>query len=205
MAVTPAPTAISDIEDPEKIRVTLYASNQPVHAPLVDVVEAGAVGRLLPKGGLEGDVLTKGSDGNFDVKWSKAIGPRAWVNFDGGTAAIREDFDVDHVTRNVAGDYTVHYSKSMSAAASVTVTAGDTGTPAVYVVNLVDLSTSYARFQVRDGSGALIDVDTVCVSVFGIERNFLILEGDEQIGGLDKILLEGDAAPGVLMTEPSTV
>lgn len=201
----PVPSAISDIDDPEKVRVLLYASNQPITAPLVQSVESGAVGRLLPKGGLEGDVLTKSSDGNFDVKWSKAIGPRAWVNFDGGAASIREDFDVDSITRNAAGDYTVHYSKSMSAAASVTVTAGDTGTPGVYVVNLVELTTASVRFQVRDGAGALIDVDTVCVSVFGIERNFLILEGVEQIGGLDKILLEGDAAPGVLMTEPSTV
>lgn len=74
MAVTPTPTAISEIDDPAKIRVTLYASNQPVHAPLVETVEAGAVGRLLPKGGNEGDALIKESSDDFDVKWAAASG-----------------------------------------------------------------------------------------------------------------------------------
>ena len=202
---SPTPSAISGIDGPEKVRVLLYANNQPVHAPLVEVVEAGAVGRLLPDGGAAGDVLTKSSGTDYDVEWSKAIGPRAWVNFDGGTPAIRDDFNVDHVTRNSTGDYTVYYSSSMGAGASVTSTAGDSTTAGVYTVNLVEINTAFANFQVRDGSGELVDVDLICVTIFGIEKNFLILSGDEQDGGLDKIKLSGDAAPGVLLLTPSAV
>lgn len=202
--MTSIPKAISDIDDPEKIRVTLYASNQPVHAPLVEVVEAGAVGRLLPPGGEDGDVLTKDGASDYSVKWSRVIGPRAWVNFDGGISpSIRNDFNVDRVERNGVGDYTVYYSTSVGGGASVQVTAGSTSVPAVYVANLVDLSTAYVNFQVRDNAGALTDVDIVCVTVFGIEYNYLILSGDAQTDGLDKISLSGDAAPGVLMTSPS--
>lgn len=63
MATNPTPQAISAIDDPSKIRVSLYASGQQVHAPLTDVVEAAAGDRLLPTGGDEGDLLTKQADG----------------------------------------------------------------------------------------------------------------------------------------------
>lgn len=205
MAEALTPQAISGIDEPERIRVTLYANNQPVHAPLVAVVEAGAVGRLLPPGGDDGDVLTKASDNDYDVTWSKSIGPRAWVNFDGEVpATIRDQFNVTSVVRNSIGNYTVNYAISMGAAHAPQVTAGDTGTPGLYSANLVDLNTSYVNFQIRNHLNALVDVDTVSVLVFGREYNFLILEGDMQ-SGLDKILLEGDMAPGVLLAEPSTV
>lgn len=202
---SPTPQAISGIDGPDRIRITLYANNQPVHAPLVQAVEAGAVGRLLPPGGDDGDVLTKDGSDDYDVKWSKSIGPRAWVNFDGGTPEIRDNFNVDHVTRNDVGDYTVYYSSSMGGGASVTSTAGDSGTPGVIPVNLVEINTAYCRFQVRDSSGDPVDVDLVCVTVFGKNFIFMILEGDMQDDGLDKILLEGDEAPGVLLAEPSEV
>ena len=40
---------------------------------------------------------------------------RAWVNFNGtGTVAIRADFNVNSITDNTTGDYTVNFSNAMS-------------------------------------------------------------------------------------------
>ena len=40
---------------------------------------------------------------------------RTWVNFNGqGTVAIRADFNVNTITDNGTGDYTVNFSNSMS-------------------------------------------------------------------------------------------
>ena len=127
------PQAISVITDPADVRVQLYASNQTVHAPLTEAVRAGANGRLLPAGGEEGDVLTKASDDDYDVQWSRGIGLRAFANIDGstGAAVIREAFNVASVTENSTGDYTVTWDESISSSASVTITCGDTGTPGV--------------------------------------------------------------------------
>lgn len=203
MAVTPTP--IDAIDDPEKIRVTLYASNQPVHAPLVQAVEAGAVGRLIPKGGDAGDVLTKISGTDYDVRWEQNTGIHAWINFDGeSTPAIRDSEGISSITDNGTGDYTLNFGSSIGAGASVTITAGDTGTPATYAANIVEITTQGVRFQVRNLSGDPVDVDTICVHVFGRVYNWLILSGDEQ-GGLDKIAFSGDAAPGVLLLSPPSI
>ena len=40
---------------------------------------------------------------------------KAWVSFDGtGTVAIRDDFNVDTITDNGTGDYTVNFDNAMS-------------------------------------------------------------------------------------------
>lgn len=193
------PQAIAEITDPENVRVQLYATNQTVHAPLVEAVRAGANGRLLPAGGEEGDVLTKASDDDYDVQWSRGIGLRAFANIDGTTSAtvIREQFNVASVTENSTGDYTVTWDESISSSASVTITCGDTGSPGLYAANLVSLSTTSCNFQVRDASGTLTDCDTICIIVAGLYSSFLLLSGDEQATGTDKVELSGDAAPGV--------
>lgn len=193
------PQAISEIVDPENVRVQLYATNQTVHAPLVEAVRAGANGRLLPEGGEAGDVLTKASAADYDVVWSSAIGLRAFANIDGEatTATIREQFNVSGVTRNATGDYTVTWNESISSTAAVTITAGDTGTPGVYVANIVSISTTTCNFQVRDAAGTLVNCDTICVIVAGLFANFLLLSGDMQNTGKDKVSLSGDEAPGV--------
>jgi hypothetical protein len=38
---------------------------------------------------------------------------RAWVNFNGNTAAIRGSFNVSSVTRNSAGDYRVNFTNAL--------------------------------------------------------------------------------------------
>lgn len=195
------PQAISEIVDPDNVRVQIYASNQTVHAPLVEAVRAGADGRLLPDGGDEGDVLTKASDADYDVTWSKAIGLRAFANIDGTTAAtvIREQYNVASVVENSTGDYTVTWDESISSTAAVTITAGDTGTPGLYAANLVTMTTTSCNFQIRDAAGTLVSCDTICVIVAGLFSDFLLTSGDMQSGD-DKVELSGDAAPGVERT-----
>lgn len=196
----PIPASINEISDPEQIRVQLYASNQSIHAPLVQTVEAGANGRLLPAGGEQGQVLTKNSATDYDAVWSSAIGLRAFANIDGtaGSVALREGQNISGVTENATGDITLSFSESITSSAAVTVTAGDTGTPGVYVANLVEITTTSARFQIRDGSGTLTGADTICVIVAGIYSNFLLLSGDMQDTTLDKEELSGDQQLGDL-------
>lgn len=205
MASTSIPAAIDVINDPEKIRVSLYASNQPVHAPLIEAVRAGANGRLIPAGGDVGDVIVKISGSDYDVRWSPVRAIHAWINFNGeSTPAIRDSEGIGSITDNGVGDYTLNFASSIGAGASVTITAGDTGTPATYTANIVAVTTQSVRFQVRDLSGSLIDIDTICAHIFGRVYNWLILSGDMQ-GGLDKITLSGDAAPGVLLLSPPSI
>ena len=39
---------------------------------------------------------------------------KAWVNFNGSTAAIRASYNVSSVTRNAAGDYTVNFTTAFA-------------------------------------------------------------------------------------------
>lgn len=195
------PQAISEISDAENVRVQLYAANQTVHAPLVEAVRAGANGRLLPDGGDAGDVLTKASDADYDVVWSRAIGLRAFANIDGSTGAtvIREQFNVASVVENSTGDYSVTWDESISSTPAITITCGDTGSAGVYVANLVSMTTTTANFQVRDASGTLTACDTICIIVAGLFSDFLLTSGDQQSGS-DKVELTGDEQPGVERT-----
>lgn len=205
MAPVSTPSSIEDIDEADDIRVLVYASNQPVHAPLVEAVRAGAKGRLIPKGGNAGEALVKASSDDYDVTWSPVRSIHAWINFNGeSTPAIRDSEGIASITDNGTGDYTLNFSASIGAGASVTITAGDTGTAGTYTANLVEITTQGVRFQVRDLSGDPIDVDTICAHVFGKIYNWLVLSGDEQ-SGLDKITLSGDAAPGVLLLSPPSI
>jgi hypothetical protein len=195
------PQAISEITDPDPIRIKLYASNQEAHAPLIEAVRAGANGRLLPDGGDAGDVLTKASAEDYDVVWSRAIGLRAFANIDGTTAAtvIREQFNVASVVENSTGNYTVTWDESISSTPAVTITCGDTVSAGVYVANIVAMTTTTCNFQVRTDAGTLTDCDTICIIVAGLFSDFLLTSGDMQAGD-DKVELSGDEAPGVERT-----
>lgn len=200
------PPAISGIDSAEDIRIVLLASNTIVHAPLVDVVEKSVDGKLIPPGGEEGQVLTKASSDDSDVVWSSKVGIHSWINFDGtGTPTSRDEENILSITDNGTGDYTVNFGSSVGTGASVTVTAGDSGTPAFYTASLSEVTTTYASFQIYDSSGSAADVDTICVQTFGRLFNFLALEGDEQDDGLDKISLSGDAATGVVLLNPPNI
>lgn len=124
---------------------------------------------------------------------------RAWLNFDGdGGATVRESFNVDGVTRNSTGDYTVTWEESISSTASIIITAGDTGTAGVYAANIVAITESDVNFQIRDASGTLVDADTICLHAMASPNEFLLLEGDMQTG-TDILLLEGDESGNLVL------
>ena len=53
---------------------------------------------------------------------------KAWVNFNGqGTVGIRRDFNVNTITDNGTGDYTVNFSNAMSDANFIAVTMASDG------------------------------------------------------------------------------
>lgn len=198
--MTTTPQAISGIDDPDNVRVQLYASNQTVHAPLDVAVEAGARGRLLPPGGSEGEVLSKASGDDYDVVWRPTFGLRAFANIQGGVGpTFREAYNFASVTRNGVGDYTAFYSESVSLTATVTFGAGDTTTPALYSVNIVAQTTGSVRLQVRNAAGALVDCDNIHIHVASLYHDYLLTSGDMQ-SGTDKEEMSGDAQPGVLET-----
>jgi hypothetical protein len=203
VTASPTPQAISAINDPDRIRITIYASNQPVHAPLTAAVEAGAGGRLLPPGGSKGEVLINAGGGEYDTKWSTVIGSRAYLRFDGATPEIIDQVGINAIIQDDTGEYTVKYLASVASGGSVTITAGDTQTPGIYTATLLESGTASFRFKVTDASGDPVDVDLICAHVFGRELGFFILSGDAQVDGLDKLSSSGDVATGVLLLTPS--
>lgn len=106
-------------------------------------------------------------------------GPAAWVKFNGtGTVAVVSGKNVDSVTRNGVGDYTVNFESSLSSAdylVSVTVT-GDPVSSLRYAqtgsvhpstapsVDAVRVATGYSGSQFS--SGKLIDLPFVWVAVW---------------------------------------
>jgi len=102
---------------------------------------------------------------------------RAWVNFNGeGTIAIRADFNVNSLTDNGTGDYSVTFDNAMSDInyATVASTSNNSGTSNTVVVVYNGTgnapaapSTSTFRMQVSANTGeAKLDAQYVCVSVF---------------------------------------
>ena len=102
---------------------------------------------------------------------------RAWVNFDGtGTVTIRDSFNVSSITDNAAGAYSVNFATAMPNAnyCTVALTQYDntntvtTGTSAV-LPEFARTTYSTTQVHVITGiyTGALYDVKTVSVAVFG--------------------------------------
>ncbi|MGH8081594.1 MAG: glycosyl hydrolase family 28-related protein [Lysobacter sp.] len=59
----------------------------------------------------------------------------AWVRFNGATGAILQSFNVASITRNGAGNYTINYSRSLSAANNVYALTLVGGPGSAYVAN----------------------------------------------------------------------
>jgi hypothetical protein len=99
---------------------------------------------------------------------------RAWVNFNGqGTVAIRADFNVNTITDNGTGEYTVNFSNAMSDAnytvsgsvvgSTITQTYSWIGGPASGANALH--STTAVRFGTIHYSGAQYDQDVVQIII----------------------------------------
>lgn len=84
---------------------------------------------------------------------------RAWVNFNGSTAAIRASFNVSSVTRTGTGDYTVNFSNSLPDANYACVTgssnnSGIFGTMSGINYNTAPTASACRIYATNDGGGA---------------------------------------------------
>lgn len=96
----------------------------------------------------------------------------AWVNFDGtGTVAIRDDYNVDSITDNGTGSYTVNFTNVLSDANYAAVgSCGSSGETLFLDLGAYSLfSTSAVDARPKNPSGVATDADVVTVSIFGGE------------------------------------
>jgi hypothetical protein len=102
---------------------------------------------------------------------------RAYVNFDGqGTVTIRANFNVNSITDNGTGDYTVNFSNAMSDAlysvnmSNQTNPASGPDTQTIHYArtpNTQSAPTSSAfRISVMIGNGSAVDRDYVSCTIF---------------------------------------
>ena len=95
---------------------------------------------------------------------------RAWVNFNGtGTVAIRDDFNVDSITDEGTGAYTVTFSNAMPdanyAPVVTTTSTATSGYPNPYVAAAYVLTTS-VRLIVGKNVSTNDDVSVASVAIF---------------------------------------
>lgn len=95
---------------------------------------------------------------------------RAWVNFKGtGTVAIRESGNVDSITDNGTGDYTVNFTNDMpDANYAFSIQTGGVVANEAYThsKNAHTTLVGSIRVRVRNSSNALGDTEQVSVTVF---------------------------------------
>jgi hypothetical protein len=78
---------------------------------------------------------------------------RAWVNFNGnGSVAIRANFNVNSITDNAVGDYTVNFSNAMSDANySVAGVCNDGTANSVFAVSPITYASGSFRYTCWTG------------------------------------------------------
>lgn len=100
---------------------------------------------------------------------------RAWVNFNGSTAAINASGNVSSITKNSTGDYTINFTTAMPDAnygvggLRQRVGADNNAAPGLGVSGITAPSASAFRIftpDVNSTAYAMVDPTTVCVSVF---------------------------------------
>ena len=99
---------------------------------------------------------------------------KAWVNFNGSTAAIRSSYNVSSITKNDTGDYTINFSTALTDANySITATSGngdgsDLATNPASTFRLKSITSTTARIVLATGGGTVkYDSALSCVSIFG--------------------------------------
>jgi len=96
---------------------------------------------------------------------------KAWVNFNGTSAAIRSSFNVSSVTRASAGVYTVNFTTAMANANYSAVTGGtyldDNTTRRNFLVTTQAFTTSSLAIYAADAtSGSGLDMVIISVAIF---------------------------------------
>lgn len=94
---------------------------------------------------------------------------KAWVNFNGtSTVAIRANFNVNSITDNGTGDYTVNFSNALADAnyaACMATTQTGSGGPVICLVSGTTPTTTAIRLGMGDVAG-LKDVAYNYVAIF---------------------------------------
>jgi hypothetical protein len=94
---------------------------------------------------------------------------KVWVNYNGTTAGIRDDFNVSSITDNAEGDQTVNFSSSLSSASYCAVTTVQGPLEDLYSSMLTSVSApATGSVRVRTGlrGVAFADCPTVNVCIF---------------------------------------
>jgi hypothetical protein len=94
---------------------------------------------------------------------------RAWVNFNGtGTVAIRADYQVDSITDNGTGNYTVNWTPGALPNSNYAVSGLPSGGTErmITIQTLTNYTTSVCQIVVRGGGGSANDVDMVSMAAF---------------------------------------
>lgn len=117
------------------------------------------------------------SDGTNSTSTTNAIqgSAKAWVNFDGGTVAIRASFNVSSITDNAVGEYTVNFTNALpdaNASAVVTSKPMNTGvaiaTACLGYYNTITnpITTTSVRVLCMASTGDVADIPFINVAIF---------------------------------------
>ena len=90
---------------------------------------------------------------------------KAWVNWNGSTATIRDSFNVSSVTRSATGNYLVNFTTAMPNA-NYAVAVSVSSMPAVSDANLISLDNT-------SGSRTNPTTTALAVSTFNAQFNYL--------------------------------
>lgn len=103
---------------------------------------------------------------------------KAWVNFNGaGTPAIREQYNVDSITDNGTGDYTVNFTNALAdntytvvGSTSMKIGVNYNGAVSLHTNNTtageVVPTTTSCRVAIRNSGSTAVDVEYFSVVVF---------------------------------------
>jgi hypothetical protein len=96
---------------------------------------------------------------------------KAWVNFNGSSAAIRSSYNISSVTRNGTGDYTVTFTNAMSDTEYAIVNGGQTAGDTFMTANIFRANLPYTptttsvRLRVGNHAGQNDD-PRICIAIF---------------------------------------
>lgn len=107
--------------------------------------------------------------------YADAVGPKAWVNFNGNTGTINADYNVTSITKNGTGDYTINFTNALPDANYAYVfgvrydnSSADVTTVTIACKNTVAPTTTALRIVVVGNlSATLFDALSINVVIFG--------------------------------------
>lgn len=118
--------------------------------------------------------LVQTSDGSGIIKVQSngvATNALAWCNFNGtlsGTITPRANYNINSVTKNGTGDYTLNFTNALSDANySAVLTSGETTGDNNANSRIIGMTTSTLRIAVKNGSFVYTDYGVNNIAIFG--------------------------------------